>query len=112
MRLLALHLAKMLALTLVLEIIPLLFMQGRRRWILASILCNFLTNPMLNCANIVAVGYLGEAAGRAILIAMEILVIPAEAGIYRLVLDEKFPRCLKAAAICNVFSFSIGLILT
>ena len=99
--------------TCIIESIPFLFLQGKSKWIKTSILCNFITNPILNLIlALLTVFITNNSVLIIIAVILEIAVIIFEAFIYHNVTDEKFRSCLILSALSNALSFGIGLILS
>ena len=82
------------------------------RMIYYNLLCNLLTNPILNLS-LFGIYMLGAdmAFIRIITIIGEICVVAAEYGLYRLMSFEKKTFCLTVSAVTNLISYLSGLIL-
>ncbi len=101
-----------LLLTSAAEILPQLFLNERKKWILSGLLCNAITNPLLNVTVFILYAFINDIwVLYSIIISLEVVVLFAEAGTYKLMLDRPFKICLSVSAICNSVSFAIGLIL-
>ena len=109
-----LYLVMLLLSTFLLELIPLLFLRRRWEWFRVSLLCNVITNPLINTILLMvgAVSY-SDITFVIVALVLELLIIPAEAWIYRNLLGESWKKCLMVSLIANVFSFGVGfLVLT
>ena len=99
-------------LTCIIEMIPLLFLKRRGKWIISSFLCNVITNPIMNIIlAILAVYVTNLAVYICIVIALEIAVILFEAFIFYNVMDESKRRCIIVSIVINTCSFLIGFLL-
>lgn len=97
--------------TMLIEFIPALFVKEKVGWIKTSILCNVVTNPILNLTMLLMfaahipepilllVGFIGE-----------IVVFRFEGYIYKRVLGKSKKMCLTYSAVANLLSFLIGSI--
>jgi len=103
-------LAGLLAVTCALESIPLALMRPARRWLKAGLICNVLTNPLLNCVLMLAGMFISGAAHRALTVFLELCVVACEALIYRLMLGESRRRCVCVSLVCNLLSYGAGLL--
>ncbi len=100
-----------LLLTCAAEILPQLFLKERKKWILSGLLCNAITNPLLNVSVLLLYAFVNDIwVLYSIIILLEVVVLFTEAGTYKLMLDRPFKICLSVSAICNSVSFAIGLI--
>ena len=105
-------LALALIVTAVLEAIPAFFFAPRKERLMASVICNAVTNPALNRI-LLALRHLGVPSLLYVLsvAVLEIAVVFAEARLYRLLLEENRRNCLWYSLGVNAFSFILGLIL-
>ena len=100
-----------LIITSVIEMIPHLLFNNKARRIKTSILCNVVTNPLLNTILLLFGIFIPSTIVLFVItIILEFIVIYAEARLYTLVLDEHFSKTMKISAICNTFSFLSGII--
>ena len=97
-----------LVLTCILEIIPLAFLRPFRRWLGASLICNVLTNPLLNCILQYSYARLSAPEITALTIALEAGVVVCEAVLYRLILAEPMKKCAAVSLGSNAFSYGAG----
>lgn len=99
-----------LVLTCVSEIVPLLFVKGnKKKWITSSLLCNVITNPIINILYMLMVAVIeNDIIIFGILIMLEVLVVVFEAFLYHNNTDESIKKCTIVSIICNVFSFVLG----
>ena len=98
--------------TCVIEIIPLLFLKNKGKWIKTSILCNVVTNPILNM--VLAFLTLVIASNLIFIIItviLEIAVVGFETFIYYNAIDEKLRKCIVISLLTNICSFAMGLII-
>ena len=100
------------AATIVLEGIPILFLKSKKAWWKASILCNVVTNPLLN----VIVLFLPVVLDDYLLIAwlvmaLEVVVVFFETWFYQLMLEKSCKKCFLFSLIANGFSFVVGSVL-
>ena len=98
--------------TVLIESVPLLFFSPRKKWLSVGLLCNVLTNPLLNCLQIVF--YLlwpNTVALWSFILILELLVVWGEAWFYRNLLKVTSGKSLWVSLLCNGLSFGIGLLL-
>ena len=83
-----------------------------RRMVYYNLLCNMLTNPLLNLS-LFGAAWLGASHGLInMLIAVgEICVVASEYGLYRLMSRESRRLCLAVSLITNIASFLTGLLI-
>ena len=106
-------LALLCAGTCVIELIPLLFVRNSGQWIKASLLCNVITNPIVNVLLALASLVVSDRAIYiAIMILLEVAVIAFEAFIFRQVTGESVQKCILISAMINLCSFAVGLFLS
>ena len=87
------------------------FLKDRKKWILSGLLCNVVTNPLLNVIVLLLYVFVDNVCIQySIIIFLECVVLFTEAGLYKLMLEKKYKTCLLASAACNAVSFSVGLI--
>lgn len=97
--------------TCLIEMIPLSFLRNKSKWIKTSLICNVVTNPLIN----VALALLSTVINDALLyivitVVLEIAVIAFEAFIYYNVMDESVRKCLLVSLLANFCSFAVGAI--
>ncbi len=101
-----------LLLTIAVESIPLLFCKPRKDWLIAGLLCNCATNPVLNIIRIVFYSlWQNHMALLCLTVVLELSVVIVEAWLYRLLTDGSRPRCFTLSLICNCLSVLAGLLL-
>lgn len=106
-------LLKLLIATCVFEIIPLLFFKNRGKRIAASLLCNVATNPLLNVILLLVSGFMPNQFVYVLtVLILELGVVAFESFIIYNVMDENVTKSIKVSAICNAFSFTMGLVVT
>ncbi len=105
------HLFGNLAATLLIEggIVALWF--RRRDYVYYSALCNLLTNPALNLLLMGIVRFLGDRYYAAVLTALEILAVLAEAWVMRLLCGFRPPKALLVSGVMNAGSLLTGLLI-
>ncbi len=101
------------------EAFALLLMEKPREWFKPVLLCNVLTNPILNMIlpAVYAFTYVfdmrtGGVASFLILLVLELGVVFLEAWMLGVFIDAPFRKRLKVSFGLNAFSFVWGLILT
>ena len=101
-----------LFLTVVIEGLIMLVLTRSVKWLLYNILLNALTNPLLNLA-LLYVSVLSGRTGPYVLCLLtgEIMVIAAEACLYRAFSEEKRAVCFIRSLITNMVSFLIGIMI-
>ena len=105
--------------TMLLESVMLLLVKDSGKWIKAGLLCNLITNPILNMILPtvyrlidIIVGYpYGIIVCYVVLFLLEVGVVFFETWIFGFFVNESFGKRLKVACIINAFSFFIGLLL-
>lgn len=107
MNMIVISLAISLFITMILEFMPALFMKNKVNWIKASILCNVVTNPVLNLFLFLISDFPMEIFILAIIVC-EIVVLILEANIYKKALNKSTKVCLAYSAIANLSSCIIG----
>ena len=98
--------------TITLESIPVLFVKNKRSWWKASLICNVVTNPILNVVVflLTAILYPNDVVYPVILV-LECAVVLIEAYFYKRMLNSSFTACLMFSLIANLLSFSAGMFL-
>ena len=98
--------------TVLLESIPILFVRDRMAWWRASVICNIVTNPLLNVIVLLLSVYLpNEILLQPTVLILEGIVVFAEAYFYQRMLDQAWVPCLLFSLIVNGISFGIGTVL-
>mgnify|MGYP003295015298 CR=1 FL=1 len=98
-----------LLLTIIIEGIIIILITRKKKWLVYNIICNLLTNPLLNLSLLYLV-----TNNNSFLIPFiigEILVIIVEWLIYILISNDKKADCFKYSLITNMISLTIGLLL-
>ncbi len=99
-----------LFLTCIIEAMTQCFLKDRKKWIFSGLLCNVVTNPLLNVIVLILYAFVDNVCVLyLIIIFLECVVLFTEAGLYKLMLDKKYKTCLLVSAACNALSFSVGL---
>lgn len=99
------------AATIILESFPCLFRSRKGAWWKAGVLCNIVTNPVLNTfvMLLMAMSFPTEVILGAIF-AAEIAVVFTEAHFYRHMMQKNYWNCFVFSLICNGLSFGVGLL--
>ena len=79
-----------------------------RRWLLASVICNLATNPLIN---LILYPLYGHSLSALVFVLFELGVVIAEALIYKGVLRCKMRKCIVASLIANTVSCIGGIII-
>lgn len=82
-----------------------------RRAAYASLLCNLLTNPLLNLLLLLAGWWLGAAARQWLVLPLELAVVAGEAALYHLLLSWGAKRAVAVSLLLNSLSYLVGLLL-
>lgn len=97
--------------TCIIEIIPFLFLKNRFKWIKTSLLCNVITNPIMNTILAILTLFIRDNTVFFIItVILEVAVVVFEAFIYYNVMDESAWKCVVLSLLANVCSFAIGVI--
>ena len=98
--------------TLALESIPALCLPQGKAWWKVSLLCNTVTNPLLNVLLMMGRVLIPDPVAVALLLLLlEAGAVLAEAYIYKDFLKKAYRPCLLFSVIANVFSFTAGSLL-
>lgn len=83
-----------------------------RQWVFCNLLCNCLTNPVLNILlHFVFFPMTGDGMARyAVLAAGEVVVVFVEALLYGAMILESRNECLHRSGVTNLVSVAVGLI--
>ena len=101
-----------LLLTIVIESIPLCFFRPRKQWLKVGLLCNALTNPLLNCIRILIYSLYPNATILLIItVCLEIIVVSSEAWFYQNLVPVYRVKALWVSLLCNGLSYTLGVIL-
>lgn len=101
-----------LILTILIESVPLLFLSPRKKWLSVGLLCNVLTNPLLNCLRILFYSlYPNDTALTLLTVCLEILIVFAEGCFYSKLLRISNQKGFYASLLCNCISYLLGLLL-
>ena len=109
MRQLIVTLAQTLLLTCAAEACPVLFMKRRKEWFGSGLLCNVLTNPLLNVCLWLVQAHCSRSVWWCAVLVGEIAVVFTEALLYRAMVSVSYKRCLAQSLLCNAVSFVVGL---
>lgn len=99
--------------TCVIELVPLLFLKDAKKWVKTSLLCNVITNPIINLVlALLTLLIANEILLIAVAIILELAVIAFESFIFYTVTDESLKKCIIVSLLINICSFAIGLLFT
>jgi hypothetical protein len=93
------------------EGIAIFIKYGRRDYTYYSLLCNVLTNPMLNLLLCLLVLVFSSEIYIPTLIILETIVVIVEAYVYKILCHFPKKEALKLSLLLNVFSYLIGVII-
>lgn len=97
--------------TIFLEAIPIAFVREKKQWWRASILCNVVTNPILNILVFLLTAYMRSYELTMFLfVLLEIAVVFLEAYFYHRMLNKPYKQCLLFSFIANLISVGIGFL--
>ena len=98
--------------TVALESIPALCLPQGKAWWKVSLLCNTLTNPLLNVLLLIGRALISNPVAVALLLLfLEAGAVLVEAYVYKDFLKKAYKACLLFSVIANVFSFTAGSLL-
>lgn len=97
-----------LGLTLVIEGIVISGFDPWKRWLLASVICNLATNPLIN---LILYPLYGHSFYALAFLLLEVGVVIAEALIYKGIIKCKMRKCIVASLIANAVSCIGGIII-
>jgi len=100
-----------LIITIVVEGILILLWYARWDYAYYSILCNIITNPMLNLLLYLLIWGLGSKFYIPALVMLEIIVVFVEAYIYKILCNFTKKEAFKLSLVLNISSYLIGLII-
>ncbi len=97
--------------TCVIEVIPLLFFKNGTKLIKTSLICNLITNPLLNTIlGFLTLFELEQNFFIIITLILEVFVIIFEAFIYYNTTNESKSKCFFISLVTNLLSFGLGLL--
>ena len=102
-------LAQTLLLTCAAEACPVLFMKRRKDWFRSGLVCNVLTNPLLNVCLWLVQAYCSQSVRWCAVLIGETAVVFIEALLYWTMVNTSYKRCLAQSLLCNAVSFVVGL---
>ena len=97
-----------LGMTVLIEGIVVLGFDPWRRWLLASVVCNIITNPLVN---IILDRFYGNRGYALVFLLLEAGVVVTEALLYKRLLRCKTGACVAASVIANAISCIGGIII-
>lgn len=107
-----LALAIMCGATILIEGVLTLFLKDRKAWWKASVICNVVTNPILNLVITLLVAlWFDRDTILPVLILLELVVVFLEAYFYQRMLNKGYGRCLLFSFLANALSASAGLLI-
>lgn len=97
--------------TIIIEsVIPKFILFKNKTAFRASLICNIITNPILNTILLICGCYISEKTHMLILtILLEIIVVFVEAYIFKTMLEESFVKWFIISFVLNTISFLIGI---
>lgn len=103
-------LATMCGATILIEGIPTLLQKDRKAWWKASVICNVVTNPILNVLILLMTTLWPDQSWvQQMIILLELVVVFLEAYFYHRMLNKGYGRCLLFSFIANVLSMFAGI---
>ena len=111
MKMLIINLIWALTLTVLIEGVAVIYNKPRKRVLLASVLGNILTNPLLNLVIIIIRIKWSGMVYATTLICGEVLAIIVEAKVYRAVTGLTLTRCFMISMFANCVSYFVGVML-
>ncbi len=100
------------AITCVTEIVPMLFLKDRWGFVKTSLLCNIVTNPVLNViVAMVLVGTNNYTAYYIVLAILEIFVVFVEGLYYKHFVGIRYKKALLISLVANLCSYVCGTII-
>lgn len=101
-----------LVLTLCIEAPVMLVVTRSKKWVYYNVLCNLLTNPLLNIVLTIVWRISRDMGVYHTFVAIgEVLVLFGEAALYRAMTGESLKKCGLCSLITNGASFLLGLII-
>ncbi len=97
-----------LGLTLVIEGIVISGFDPLRRWLIASVICNIATNPLIN---LILYPLYGHRCYAFVFLLLEITAVITEGLIYKGIIKCKIRKCIVASLIANSVSCIGGIII-
>lgn len=104
-------LALCLVVTILVEAVVIFIKYRLRDYVYYSLLCNMLTNPMLNLLLYLLVWRLGSEIYMEALILLEIVVVIVEAYVYKILCNFSKREAIKLSILLNVSSYLSGVII-
>lgn len=99
--------------TILLESLPILFLKNRYAWWKASLVCNLVTNPLLNTIMMLLCYWIEDLQLLGLfLFVLEAAVVLIEGFFYSRILDKRYLPCLGISLIANAMSFLAGFCVT
>ena len=109
---LLLFLAVLCTATILLEAVPVLLVKDRKAWWKAGLVCNVVTNPVLNVVMLLVTALLTDSGFVfPVLMVLELTVVFLEAWLYRLLVGKPYLHCLAFSLVANAVSFGAGILL-
>lgn len=98
--------------TILVEFIPVLFTDNKKEWMKTSILCNVMTNPIVNTLFMILFLFVyNNFLLLFLLIVLEVAVVFFEAYVYERRLGESRKKCIRFSVAANVCSILAGFVL-
>ncbi|MBS7306643.1 MAG: hypothetical protein KIG43_01030 [Eubacteriales bacterium] len=100
-----------LALTILIEGVVVLLSTKDKQMVKHSVLCNLLTNPIVNLVLILAVNIWGRGIYVPVLFVVELLTVGVEAYIYKYITGMELRQAVFLSMLANAASWGIGAII-
>ncbi len=105
-----LSLARALIRTLLIEAAVVLLLTKNKGFLKGSLICNILTNPLLNLLLVFPLHYFGQTVYVICAVTGEICVFVGEAYLYRLFTRAAIKKCVIVSLAANAASLGAGLL--
>lgn len=95
--------------TIMLEALPILFLSNKKIWWKASVVCNLITNPLLNTILMLLYFLIQDLQLLLIVtLALEAVVVCVEGYFYQKMLGKRYLPCFLFSLAANSISFLVG----
>ena len=97
--------------TVIFELIPAFFMKDKKEWMKTSVICNVITNPIINTLLLIFISIqMPESFIFGYIIVAEVAVVLFERNIYEKRLNKPRKVCMKFSLIANLMSVLSGVL--
>lgn len=97
--------------TVIFELIPAFFLKDKKEWMKTSVICNVITNPLVNTVLLILISMqMPETFIFVYIIVAEVAVVLFERNIYEKRLNKPRKECMKFALIANLMSVLSGFL--